>query len=126
MGYILGSDLSMNPCFVVKGNGLFAHGKSIREAMEALTEKMFDDMPEEERIAEFVKAHPELDKAYSHKDLFDWHHRLTGSCEMGRKAFMKDHGYEMDGSSTVREFIEATKHTYNGGVIKRLQEAYQK
>ena len=124
--FVLQGDLSLKPCFVVKGNNLFAHGETLRDAMNALTDKMFDDMPEEERIAEFIKAHPDKDALYSHKDLFDWHHRLTGSCEMGRKAFMRDNGFEMDGSSSVAAFIEATKNAYNGGVIKRLEEAYNK
>ena len=124
-GFILGSDLTMNPCFVVKANGLFAHGKTMHEAMEALTDKMFDDMPEEERIAEFIKAHPDKEALYPHEDLFNWHHRLTGSCEMGRKAFMKDNDLQMDGQSTVTRFIELTKNSYNGSVIRNLEKAYE-
>jgi hypothetical protein len=103
---------------------MFAHGKDLREAMAVLTNKMFEDMPEEERIAEFIKEHPDKDRLYSHKDLFDWHHRLTGSCEMGRKAFMKDHDLSMDGESTVSYFIEITKNSYNGSVIRNLEKAY--
>ena len=123
-GYILQSDLTMEPCCVVKGNRMFAHGKTLHEAMAALTNKMFKDMPEEERIAEFIKAHPDKDKLYSHKDLFDWHNRLTGSCEMGRKAFMRDHDLDMDSESTVTRFIEMTKNSYNGSVIRNLEKAY--
>ena len=124
-GYVLQEDFTLTPCVVVKGNNLFAHGDTLRDAMAALTDKMFDDMPEEERIAEFIKAHPDINGVHPHKDLFDWHHRLTGSCEMGRKAFMKDHGFEMDGQSTVAEFIEATKNAYNGSVIRNLEKAYK-
>jgi hypothetical protein len=123
-GYILLSDLSLEPCFIVKGNGLFAHGKNLKEAMTALTDKMFDDMPEEERIAEFVKAHPDKKALYSHKDLYDWHHRLTGSCVAGRDAFAKDHGIDMEGSSTVEYFIELTQNAYGGSTIRKLAEAY--
>jgi hypothetical protein len=61
----------MTPCYVVKGNNLFAHGTDLHNAMAALTDKMFDDMPEEERIAEFVKAHPDKMAKYSHQDLYD-------------------------------------------------------
>ena len=124
-GFILQSDLTMTPCYVVKGNNLFAHGDNLHEAMTALTDKMFDDLTEEDRIAEFIKAHPDKDKLYPHKDLFDWHHRLTGSCEMGRKAFMKDNGFSMDGSSTVTFFIEKTRNAYNGSVIRNLEKAYK-
>ena len=124
-GFILQSDLTMTPCYVVKGNNLFAHGEDLHKAMAALTDKMFDDMPEEDRIAEFIKAHPDKNALYSHKDLYDWHHRLTGSCVAGRNAFAKDHGIDMEGSSTVEYFIELTKNAYGGSIIRRLAEAYK-
>ena len=124
-GYIVSSDLSLSPCYVVKGNNLFAHGDNLHEAMAALTDKMFDDMPEEERIAEFIKAHPDKDKAYPNRDLFAWHHKLTGSCMAGRNAFVKDRGLTMDGETTVTAFIELTQNSYNGSVIKNLARAYK-
>ena len=125
-GFILQSDLTMTPCYVVKGNGMFAHGDDLHKAMAALRDKMFEDMPEEERIAEFIKEHPDKDKAYPNKDLFDWHHRLTGSCMAGRNAFVKDRGLSLDGETTVTEFIRLTENAYNGEVIKNLAEAYEK
>ena len=124
-GFILQSDLSLTPCYVVKGNNLFAHGNNLHEAMEALTDKMFDDMPEEERIAAFIKAHPDKDKPYPNQDLFDWHHRLTGSCMAGRNAFVKDRGLTLDGETTVADFIILTENAYNGSVIKNLKIAYE-
>ena len=125
-GLILQSDLTLTPCYVVKGNNLFAHGDTLKEAMAALTDKMFDDMPEEERIAEFIKAHPDKDKPYPNQDLFDWHHRLTGSCMAGRTAFVKDHDLSLDGETTVAAFIELTKNAYNGSVIRNLEQTYAK
>ena len=127
-GFILQSDLTMTPCYVVKGvandNTVFAHGDDLHKAMAALTDKMFVDMPEEERIAEFVKAHPDMDKPYPNQDLFDWHHRLTGSCMAGRNAFVKDRGLTLDGETTVAEFIKLTENAYGGSVIKNLAVAY--
>ena len=123
-GFILQSDLTRTPCFIVKGNNMFAHGDTLREAMTALTDKMFDDMPEEERIAEFIKAHPDKDKPYPNQDLFDWHHRLTGSCMAGRNAFIKDRGLTLDGETTVAAFIELTRNAYGSSVIKALEQAY--
>ena len=123
-GYILQSDLTLTPCYVVKGNGMFAHGDDLHQAMAALRDKMFEDMPEEERIAEFIKEHPDKDKAYPNQDLFDWHNRLTGSCMAGRTAFVKDRGLDMDGETTVTEFIRLTENAYNGSVIKNLEKAY--
>ena len=124
-GFILQSDLTMTHCYVAKGNGFFAHGDDLRKAVAALTDKMFEDMPEEERIAEFIKEHPDKDKAYPNQDLFNWHHRLTGSCMAGRNAFVIDRGLTMDGETTVTEFIRLTENAYNGDVIKHLAEAYK-
>ena len=90
--------------------------------MSALRDKMFEDMPEEERIDEFIKEHPEVDKPYQNKDLFEWHHRLTGSCLAGRNAFVKDKGLSLDGSTTVLEFIKLTENAYGGEVIRKLKE----
>ena len=124
-GYILQEDLTMTPCFVAKGNNLFAHGDNLHEAMAALTDKMFDDMPEEDRIAEFIKAHPDPEKAYPNQDLFDWHHRLTGSCMAGRNAFVKDRGLTLEGETTVVAFIRLTENAYGGSTIRKLAEAYK-
>ena len=124
-GRILRDDLTTVPCYIVKRDGLFAHGKTLREAMDALREKLFENMPEDERIAEFIKAHKWGEK-YSAVDFYDWHHRLTGSCEMGRREFAKLHGYSLTEEEllTVEEFIELTKNSYGGSVIRKLREAY--
>ena len=128
-GFILQKDLSLNPCFIVKGevNGktVFAHGDDLRQAMQALTDKLFDGMPEEERIRAFMKDHPEYDKAYPNQDLFDWHHRLTGSCLAGRNAFVNDHGLSLDGQTTVAEFVRLTRYAYGMDVIRMLEKAYR-
>ena len=127
-GFILQSDLTTTPCYIVKGmaNGetVFAHGDDLHKAMAALTDKMFEDMPEEERIAEFIKAHPDRAKAYPNQNLFEWHHRLTGSCMAGRNAFVKDRGLKLDGETTVADFIKLTENAYGGSTIKHLAEAY--
>ena len=125
-GRILRDDLTTEDCYIVKQGSLFAHGKTLRAAMDALRDKLFEDMPEEERIAEFVKAH-EWGKQYPSADYYDWHHRLTGSCDMGRSEFAKRHGYRLtdDELLTVEEFIKLTENSYGGSVIRKLREAYQ-
>ena len=125
-GRILRDDLTTEDCYIVKQGSLFAHGKTLREAMDALRDKLFEDMPEEERIAEFVKAH-EWGKQYPSADYYGWHHRLTGSCDMGRSEFAKRHGYKLtdDELLTVEEFIKLTENSYGGSVIRKLREAYE-
>lgn len=48
-GAILNGDLTLTPCYIVKQDNIFAHGETLREAMEALRDKLFEDMPEDER-----------------------------------------------------------------------------
>ena len=124
-GYILQSDLTMTPCYIVKNGSTFAHGDDLHKAMAAIRDKLFEDMSEEERIAEFIKVHPDKEKEYPNQDLFDWHNRLTGSCMAGRTAFVKDRGLTLDGETTVAAFIELTRNAYGGDTIKALEKAYQ-
>ena len=125
-GRILSSDLTLNPCYVVKYGDLFAHGETLRQAMRALNEKLFEDMPVEERIKAFLKAFPG-DGKYPVKAFFDWHNRLTGSCEMGRKVFAREHEIDIEhGEMTVDEFIRLTRNAYGGEVIRELEKAREK
>lgn len=122
-GRILMDDLTTKPCYLVKHNGLFAHGNTLREARAALLDKLFDGMPEDERIEAFVAAHT-WDKPYPNTDYFDWHHKLTGSCLAGREAFAQNHGVDLSGSMTVEQFIRLTERDYGGGIIRKLRERY--
>ena len=122
-GYLVMSDLSLVETFVVKQGNIFAHGANLHEAQQALRDKLFEDMSEEERIAAFVAEH-EWDKAYPAQNFFDWHHRLTGSCLMGRRAFVSDHDLSMDRKYTVDEFISLTKDAHGGDVIRKIPALY--
>ena len=119
-GTIVNNDLTETPCYIVKEGKYFAHSKTLAEAHQVLQDKLFDKMPTEERIAEFWKCHKKGIK-YPTKDFFEWHHKLTGSCLMGRQQFAKDHGVDLDGEMTVEEFIKLTKNSFGGDIIKRLE-----
>ena len=124
-GMILGGGLKLSPCFIVKGHGYFAHGETLKEAQTALESKIFDNMDIEEKIAEFKKQFNVTDR-YPVRNFYDWHNKLTGSCEMGRKAFADSHGIDIDNDfMTVAEFIEVTKDSYGGEVIRLLEESYE-
>lgn len=123
-GFILQRDLTLTPCYVVKEQNRFAHSETLHDAFSALQEKLYDDSTEEERIEAFRKKFPKYDTPYQNRDLFAYHHVLTGSCRMGRESFCKDKGIDLDGSTTVREFIELTKDSYGGDVICKLPEVY--
>ena len=124
-GRVLKSDLTFQPCFVVKQDGRFAHGRTLREAMSALWDKRFGDMPEEKRISAFLAAH-EVGKTYPAMDFFEWHHRLTGSCDFGRRQFAQEHGIDLEKDElTVEEFIKLTENAYGGEVIRRVKAKYK-
>ena len=123
-GFIVQSDLQLTPCFIVKENNKFAHGNTLRDAFTSLQEKLYDDSTEEERIEVFKKKFPDYEEKYDNKDLFAYHHVLTGSCRMGRESFVKDKGLSLDGKTSVREFVELTKDAYGGDIIKELPKAY--
>lgn len=126
-GFILKSDLTLQPCYIVKENNKFAHGDTLHDAFTSLQEKLeriYDESTEEERIEAFVKKFPDYDTPYSNRDLFDYHHVLTGSCHMGRESFCKDKGINLDGSTTVREFVSLTKDNYGSETIRMLPQAY--
>nr|DAJ73142.1 MAG TPA: hypothetical protein [Caudoviricetes sp.] len=125
-GAILHGDLTTEECYVVKQNRFFAHGRTLAKAMEALREKLFEDMPEEERIAAFLRE-TEDEKRYPAQHFYDWHHRLTGSCDMGRRAFAREHGIDVAGGTmTLREFLELTKDAYGCDVIRRVMQKVEK
>ena len=120
-GFILQSDLTLTPCYVVKENGKFAHGTTLREAFDALQEKLYDDCTEEERLAAFKEHFPDFGKKYPAKELFAWHHVLTGSCKAGRLAFCLDKGIDLEKDTySVVEFIRLTKDAYGGEMIRKL------
>lgn len=120
-GYILQSDLTLTPCHVVKENGKFAHGNTLREAFEALQEKLYDDSTEEERLKKFREHFPDFSAKYPARELFTWHHVLTGSCKAGREAFCRDNGIDIGKDTfTIHEFVALTRNSYGGETIKKL------
>ena len=122
-GFMLNSDLTLTPCYIAKGQNLFAHGETAQKAVEALQEKIYANMDTDTAIRMFLEEFKE-DKKYPAKAFFVWHSRLTGSCEMGRNRFISEHGYDIEKDTfTVKEFIEITKNDFGGDVIRRLEKA---
>ena len=122
-GFIFNRDFTFEKCYIAKGHNYFAHGETIKEAIENLQEKIFDDLEPEEKINEFKKIF-EKDKKYKGTEFYKWHHTLTGSCKMGRDNFVKNHDIDLNKEYSVKEFIEKTKNDFGGDIIKRLEEYY--
>ena len=123
-GFILNDDLSLDPCYIVKGNGYFAHGKTLEDARSALQDKIFSNMDTDEAIDMFLDTF-EKGKAYKGTQFFEWHHYLTGSCLMGRESFVKNKNLDLNELYTVEEFIEICENAYGGEIIKELKERWK-
>jgi hypothetical protein len=124
-GFVLNKDLTLSPCFIVKGNNLFSHGKTLKDASESLQEKILINLPIEERIVDFKAEFSSKTKKYNAIDFYQWHYLLTGSCNMGRKSFVQNNSINLEiDKFTVKEFIELVKNNYGGEVIKQLEESY--
>ena len=123
-GFVVRTDLQLIPCYIVRDGDMFAHGETLRNAFDSLQEKLYNDSTEEERIEAFKKKFPEYDVKYSNRDLFIYHHVLTGSCKIGRETFVANRGLSLDGETSIREFVELTKDSYGSEIIKRLPTAY--
>ena len=123
-GYILNDDFTLTPCFVVKGHGYFAHGRSLKEAAESLRAKIFEDMDSEEAIEEFIKKFKKSEK-YPGTEFFEWHHYLTGSCLMGRESFVENKGLCLEDEYSVDEFIKICENDYGSEIIKQLKEKWE-
>ena len=121
---ILNKDLTVTPGYVAKGGGYFAHGETLQDAMAALEIKIMDNMPVEEKIGLFMEKF-KPGQAYPVREFYDWHNRLTGSCEAGRRSFARDHEIDIEKDEmTPEQFMALTKDAYGGSVIRELMEAW--
>ena len=123
-GFILNSDFTLDKCFIVKDGRFFAHGKTLKEAIQSLNEKKWTFLDTDEMIAEFCKKF-ERGKSYKGSEFFEWHHYLTGSCLQGREAFVKNHNLNLDDEFTVDEFIKLTEEDYGKEIINQLKEVWE-
>ena len=113
-------DGSNSSCFIAKGSGLFAHGKTIKEAFKALQDKINQQLPLNKRLEVFKSKFPNFQTKVKAQELYEWHFYLTGSCSFGRKLFMKEHNIKGDDMVSVQEFLEMSKDSYGGEVISLL------
>ena len=121
-GFIL-QGFAVKPCYIVRDGDVFAHGKTLKDAEEALRSKVMESMDEDEAISKFVE-HFKPKTLYKNSEFFEWHHYLTGSCRMGRENFCENNGVDLNGESTPEYFIALTEHSFGGGTIAKLKRYY--
>ena len=119
-GFIIGFDMTLIPCYVAKAGNSFAHGKTLKDAVKDAEAKEVREMPIEERIEKFIEVFGSLDSEHTGKEFYDWHHILTGSCRMGRDKCCEENGIYLTKKYSVRYFLNITKNSYGGEVIKEI------
>ena len=120
IGFIIGFDMTLIPCYVAKAGNSFAHGKTLKDAVKDAEAKEVREMPIEERIEKFIEVFGSLDSEHMGEEFYDWHHILTGSCRMGRDKFCKENGIDLTKKYSVRYFLNITKNSYGGDIIKQI------
>ena len=121
-GFIIKFDMTLIPCYVAKAGNYFAHGKTLKNAVEDAEAKEMGEMP----IEEFIEVFGSLDSEHTGKEFYDWHHILTGSCRMGRDKFCEENGIDLTKKYSVRYFLQITKNSYGGDIIKQIIEELTK
>lgn len=125
-GLVIREDtFELTKCYLAKDpvSGKVAHGDTLKEASDALYEKIMDSMTVQEKIESFC-AQFEKGKKYKGKVFFDWHHILTGSCMFGRKQFVDERHLSLEDEYTVDQFIEICENAYGADAIKKLKEKW--
>ena len=119
-GFIIKFDMTLIPCYVAKAGNYFAHGKTLKDAVIDAEAKEMGEMPIEERIEKFIEVFGSLDSEHTGKEFYDWHHILTGGCRMGRDKFCEENGIDLTKKYSVRYFLNITKNSYGGDIIKQI------
>ena len=119
-GFIIGFDMTLIPCYVAKAGNSFAHAKTLKDAVKDAEAKEMGEMPIEERIEKFIEVFGSMDSEHTGKEFYDWHHILTGSCRMGRDKFCEENEIDLTKKYSVRYFLNITKNSYGGEVIKEI------
>lgn len=120
---IVNKDLTFTPCFIIKRNNLFAHGKTMKDARTNLNNKIICQQDIEKKIDTFTQRFKKNAK-YTGKEFYTWHHLLTGSCQMGRDNFVKNNAINLNKKYSVEEFIKICENDYGGEIIRRLKPYY--
>ena len=123
-GFTINNNSIKVPCYIARVDNSFAHGETLRQALEDATAKALQAKPLEERIADTVKAHPDPTEIIPNKELFTLHNILTGSCEFGRRQFCERNGIDLEGAMTMCQFMTITSNDYGNSAIRQLADAY--
>ena len=89
-------------CFVAEKDGFYAHGVTVKDAVQDLEFKLC----EERGIEQYRDC--TLDSPVNYM----FYRVMTGACQMGTESFMRSHGIDPGDKYTIRQVIELTKGEY--------------
>jgi len=116
--------MRLSPFWIAKYSNYVAHGKTIHEVMRDAQHKFYMNTTLNKRIDDFISTH-KLDEKYLNEDFYLWYTRLIGSCEFGRKEFMRLNNIKLEDSMTTKEFLSLTRDSYNGYIIQIVEQKYE-
>jgi hypothetical protein len=107
--WVVGDD---KESFVFEENGVYAHGKTLKEARDSLVYKIGD------RDSSKYKEYG-LDTKVSKDEAIKMYRVITGSCEYGVKRFIESQG-KLKKNYTIKEIIEITHGQYGDDKFKHF------
>jgi len=126
-GYIVKPDLSLMECYIVKVGNVFAHAKDAHAAYTEARDKAIK-YGCVECVADYanyvVSKYPDVDAQIDRKEIYELHNIITGSCDLGRKEFLEAHGLTLEGTISMREFLNLVKYAYGKERIAVIAEKY--
>ena len=106
---------NLQPCYVVEKDGVYAHGKTLKEAKERLIYKITDrDKSDYEDYT--------LDTEVTHEEAIKMYRVITGACEIGTRNFVENVLVKKKEKYTVKEIIKLTKGQYGNETLKEFME----
>ena len=123
-GYIVGNDLTLNPCYLVRVGNTFTHGSTLEEAILRAGLKVRNRKPIEQLVQEFVDEFGTLDSRHKGMEYYVWHCVLTYSSQFMRDLFCRVNKIDLNQLYTVRQFLQMTANVYGGDVIRDIIAAY--
>lgn len=102
------------------GNYYYIH-KDLKIAKREAIKAYYHANGIEHAVSDFRKKFNMKDK-YKAEDFYEWHAYITQSCEEGREKFTKDNNISFDDYMTVNEFLDLTRNTIGGDIIKLVEK----
>ena len=104
---------------MVKYQGYFGFGKTLKEANTNAKLNASREIPLEIRIKHFIDSHPLFEE-------YTGHDYLTGSCKAGKYKFCRDNNIDFNKKYTVLYFLNLVKDSYKPEIIEQVIKQYEK